>query len=106
VEVRELARRALAWRYGGTAALEVLGVSSQPAADESSDPAELMKAAQAALREAAGTAVDTTGNQVTAGGIQLRLGRDLLWYPYALAAGQWEPAGPPQADPAQAAQAL
>ena len=106
VEVRELARRALAWRYGGTAALEVLGMSWEPAADESSDPAELMKAAQAALREAAGTAVDTTGNQVKAGRSQLRLGRDLLWYPYALAGGEWEPAGPPQADPAQAAQAL
>jgi len=106
VDVRELARRALAWRYGGSTGLEVLGAPWEPAADQSSDPAELMKAAQAALREAASTAVRTSGNQVTAGRIQLRLGRDLLWYPYALAEGQWEPVGPPQADPAQAAQAL
>jgi len=106
VEVRELARRALAWRYGGSTGLDVLGMSWEPAADDSSDPAELMKAAQAAFREVAGTAVHTSGSQITAGRIQLRLGRDLLWYPYVLAEGQWEPAGPPQADPARAVQAL
>jgi uncharacterized Zn finger protein len=106
VEIREMARRALAWRHGGSAALEVLGMAWEPAADDSSDAAELMKAAQAALREAVGAAVDTSSNRVTAGGIQLRLGRDLLWYPYALSDGQWEPVGPPQADPVQATQAL
>jgi len=107
VDLRELARRALAWRYGGSPALEVLGVWWDPAADESSDPAELMKAAQAALREAADTTeVNTSGNQLTAAGMQLRLSRDLLWHPYALAEGRWEPAGLPQADPAQAVQAL
>lgn len=106
VEVRELARRALAWRYGGSTALEVLSVLWEPAAADSSDPVELMKAALTVLHQAVSTAVDTNGNRVTAGTIQLRLGRDLLWYPYALADGQWEPAGPPQADPSQAAQAL
>jgi uncharacterized Zn finger protein len=106
VDVRELARRALAWRYGGSTGLDVLGMSWEPTADDSSDPAELIKAAQATLRDAAGTAVHTSGNQITAGGNQLRLGRDLLWYPFVLAEGVWEPAGPPQADPAQAAQAL
>jgi uncharacterized Zn finger protein len=106
IDVRELARRALAWRYGGSTGLDVLGTSWEPTADDGSDPARLMKVAQATLREAAGTAVHTSSNQITAGGNQLRLGRDLLWYPFVLAEDQWEPAGPPQADPAQAAQAL
>ena len=106
VDPRELACRALAWRYGGGVALEVLGASWEPAADAGSDAAELLKAARTAMREAAGAEVSIRGNQVTAGGIQLRLGRDLLWYPYALAGGQWEPAGPPQADPAHAAETL
>jgi uncharacterized Zn finger protein len=103
---RELARRALAWRYGGSVALEVLGAPWEPAAHAGTDAAELLKASRAAMREAAGTEVSIRGNQVTAGRIQLRLGRDLLWYPYALADGEWEPAGPPQADPAQAAGTL
>lgn len=106
VDPRELARRGLAWRHGGTAALEVLGTSWEPAADAGSDAPELLKAARAALREATGAAVTIRGNRVTAGEIQLRLGRDLLWYPYALSDGQWEPAGPPQADPARTAEAL
>jgi uncharacterized Zn finger protein len=106
VDPRELARRGLAWRHGGAAALEVLSTSWEPAADAGSDAPELLKAARAALREATGVAVTVRGSQVTAGGIQLRLGRDLLWYPYALSDGQWEPVGPPQADPAHAAEAL
>jgi uncharacterized Zn finger protein len=106
VDPRELARRALAWRYGGSAALEVLGAAWEPAADAGSDAAELLKASRTAMREAAGIQARIHGNQVTAGRMQLRLGRDLLWYPYVLADGEWEPAGPPQADPAQAAETL
>jgi uncharacterized Zn finger protein len=106
VDPHELARRALAWRYGGGAALEVLGTSWEPAADAGSDAAELLKAGQAAMREPGGATVSIRGNQITSGRIQLRLGRDLLWYPYALANGLWEPAGQPQADPAQAAKEL
>jgi uncharacterized Zn finger protein len=106
VDPRDLARRGLAWRHGGVTGLEVLDASWEPAADESSDAAELLKAARIALREATGAAVSVRGNQVTAGGIQLRLGRDLLWYPYALSEGWWEPAGPPQTDPVRAAEVL
>jgi uncharacterized Zn finger protein len=106
IDPRELACRGLAWRYGGTAALEVLGTSWEPAADASGDAPELLTTARAALREATGAVVSICGNQVTAGRMQLRLGHDLLWYPYALSDGQWEPAGPPQADPARAAEAL
>jgi uncharacterized Zn finger protein len=106
VDPRELARRGLAWRHGGAAGLEVLGTTWEPAADARGDAPELLKAARAALLDATGAAVSARGNQVTAAGIQLRLGRDLLWYPYALSDGQWEPAGPPQADPARAAETL
>jgi hypothetical protein len=42
------------------------------------------------------------GNRVTAGRLQLRLGRDLRWYPYARSDGDWEPSGPPDPEPAAA----
>jgi len=106
VDPRELARRALAWRHGGAAGLEALVTSWDPAADAGSDAPELLKAARAALRDATDAAVSVRGNQVTAEPIQLRLGRDLLWYPYLLSGDRWEPAGPPQADPAHAVQVL
>jgi hypothetical protein len=68
--------------------------------------AELMKAARTALRDAAGTPARVTGNRVTAGRLQLRLRRDLLWYPYPRSADAWEPAGPPQPEPARATETL
>jgi hypothetical protein len=77
---QELARQALAWRYGAASGLEVLRDEWDPGT-ESAWTAELMKAARTALRDAAGTPARVTGNRVTAGRLQLRLGRDLLWYP-------------------------
>ena len=68
--------------------------------------AELLKAARAALSEAAGTPARVARNRVTAGRVQLRLGRDFLWYPYTRSAGEWEPTGPPQPDPARVAETL
>jgi hypothetical protein len=65
-----------------------------------------MKAARAVLRDVSGTPARATRNRVTAGRVQLRLGRDLLWYPYVRSDGDWEPAGPPKADPAAAAAAF
>lgn len=106
LDPRELARRGLAWRHGGATALEVLGTSWEPAPDAGGGAFELLKAARVAVAEMTGETASIRGNQVTAGGVQLRLGRDLLWYPYALSDGQWEPAGAPQADPARAAEAL
>jgi hypothetical protein len=40
------------------------------------------------------------GNRITAGRLQLRLGRDLRWYPYVRSGQDWEPSGSPDADPA------
>ena len=101
----ELTRQALAWRYGAAMGLEVLRTEWDPAA-EAADAAELMKAARTALRDAAGEPARITRNRVTTGRLQLRLGRDLLWYPYARSAGEWEPAGPPQPEPTRATETL
>src|SRR5215472_5428251 len=68
--------------------------------------AALKKAAQVALRDVTGTSTQVTGNWVSAGRAQLRLGHDLLWYPYARPEDEWEPAGSPQPDPARAAEIL
>jgi hypothetical protein len=65
-----------------------------------------MKAARTALHDATGAPASVTRNRVTAGRLQLRLGRDLLWYPYARFAGEWEPAGPPQPEPIRATENL
>jgi uncharacterized Zn finger protein len=107
---RELARQALAWRHGGMTGLELLHDQWTP---DPADPdaADLLKAAQVALRAKVGVAetdVSETveGNRVAAGRLQLRLGRDLRWYPYARSDGEWEPSGPPEADPAQAIASL
>jgi hypothetical protein len=83
----ELTRQALAWRYGTVTGLEVLRAEWDPGA-EVADATELMKAARTALRDAAGEPARVTRNWVTAGRLQLRLGRDLLWYPYARSAGE------------------
>jgi uncharacterized Zn finger protein len=102
---RELARQALAWRHGGPAGLDLLHGEWDPIAEEP-ESADLLKAAGSVLRSKTGEAESVAGNRVTAGRLQLRLGRDLRWYPYARSDGDWEPSGPPEADPAQAVAAL
>jgi uncharacterized Zn finger protein len=97
VDGRLLARTALAWRYGGRTGLELLASSWDP-----DDDVDLLKGAVAALRGATGEPAYVVANKVTAGRVQLRLGRDLLWYPYLRSGEDWEPAGPPQADPVRA----
>jgi uncharacterized Zn finger protein len=98
---RDLARQALAWRQGGLAGLELLGAGWDPAAEDP-DAAGLLEAARAVLRAKTGAAETVQGNRVTAGRLQLRLGRDLRWYPYARSDQDWEPSGAPEADPALA----
>jgi uncharacterized Zn finger protein len=99
---RDLARQALAWRQGGPAGLDLLRAEWDPAADDP-DAAELLAAARAALRGKTGAAQAVIqANRVTAGRLQLRLGRDLRWYPYARSDDDWEPSGAPEADPVRA----
>jgi uncharacterized Zn finger protein len=98
---RDLARQALAWRQGGLEGLGLLRAEWDPAAEDL-DAAGLLEAARTALRAKTGAAEVVQGNRITAGRLQLRLGRDLRWYPYARSDQDWEPSGPPHADPALA----
>ena len=98
---RDLARQALAWRQGGLAGLKLLRAEWDPAADDP-DAAELLTAARVVLRAKTGAAGTIEGNRITAGQLQLRLGRDLRWYPYARSDEDWEPSGSPETDPARA----
>jgi len=101
IHERDLARQALAWRQGGMTGLESLRAEWDPAAEDP-DALELLTAARAALRTKTGAAEAVHGNQVTAGNMQLRLGRDLRWYPYTRSDEGWEPGGSPETDPARA----
>ena len=98
---RDLARQALAWRQGGLPGLELLQSEWDPAVEDP-DAAGLLDEARAVLRAKTGAAEAVQGNRITAGRLQLRLGRDLRWYPYARSDQDWEPSGQPQADPALA----
>jgi uncharacterized Zn finger protein len=101
VRERDLARQGLAWRQGGVAGLESLQAAWDPVAEDP-DALELLTAARAALRSKTGAEEAVHGNQVTAGHLQLRLGRDLRWYPYTRSDDGWEPGGSPEPDPARA----
>jgi uncharacterized Zn finger protein len=101
VRERDLARQALAWRQGGMTGLESLCAEWDPAAEDP-DAVDLLSAARAALRTKTGAEEAVHGNQVTAGHLQLRLGRDLRWYPYTRSDEGWEPGGTPETDPARA----
>jgi uncharacterized Zn finger protein len=101
VDGRLLARTALAWRYGGQTGLGTLTSGWNPH-EEQPDAADLLKGAVTALRGATGEPAYVVANKVTAGRVQVRLGRDLLWYPYLSSGEDWEPAGAPHADPARA----
>jgi uncharacterized Zn finger protein len=130
IDARELARWGLAWRHGGAAGLDLLrnewdpvavpladsedddvdavlgagdaGVAVGGGATPETELVDMLKAARVALREAAGATTTVIRNRISAGRLQLRLGRDYLWYPYARSDGDWEPAGPPQPDPVRA----
>jgi uncharacterized Zn finger protein len=105
VPVRELVRRALAWQHGGAAGLELLHAEWDPIAEDQG-AAELVEAAGAVVTAKTGAAGAIRGNRITSGRLQLRLGRDLRWYPYSLSGEEWEPAGPPHHDAATAIAAL
>lgn len=96
----ELAAATRAWHHGGAAALDVLETAWDP-------PAGHMERAREALRtdwpgETPPPRLRAWRNRWTVAGhgVQLRLSREGLWYPYAKERGAWCPSGPPDADPA------
>ncbi|WP_338776139.1 SWF or SNF family helicase [Streptomyces sp. DG1A-41] len=96
-----LAAAVRAWRHGGTAALSVLD-------EEWKVEGETLAHARAALESAWDTderpELRARGNRWTIVGapVQLRLGRDGLWWPYRKERGRWLPAGGAAQDPATA----
>lgn len=85
----ELTRLALAWRHGGAVGVTVLDESWTP------DPERL-----APGRDALGPGARARANAVTAGDVQLRLGRDARWYRFDRQGRSWDLARPPAGDPA------
>jgi uncharacterized Zn finger protein len=101
----ELARLGRAWRHGGSIGLVVAEESAQ------ADPIA-MAAARTAVAEALTEMAPETGstplrawrNRLTLGdtGLQLRLGPDGRWYPYARENGEWWPCARADPDPVAA----
>ncbi|MFE7381053.1 SWIM zinc finger family protein [Streptomyces zhihengii] len=90
----DLARAVAAWRQGGEAALRVLEEPWDP-------PAGPFDRARPALAAAGLPPFRPWRNQLSAPALQLRLGRDGLWYGYESDTGRedWWPRGSPDADP-------
>jgi len=91
---KRLFRLALAWRHGGPGGLTILDDSWDP-------PAGALDEGREAIVEAGlGVRPRLVANTVQAGLIQLRLGRDGLWYRLERRAGGWDLVAPPRPDPA------
>ncbi|MEU5217822.1 SWIM zinc finger family protein [Streptomyces sp. NPDC020807] len=90
----DLARAVAAWRQGGAAGLAVLEEPWDP-------PAGPFDRARPALLAADFPAFRPWRNQLSTESLQLRLGRDSLWYGYESDAGRedWWPRGAPDPDP-------
>ncbi|MGW0117327.1 SWIM zinc finger family protein [Streptomyces sp. NPDC003327] len=90
----DLARAVAAWRQGGAAGLAVLEEPWDP-------PAGPFDRARPALLAADFPSFRPWRNRLATDSLQLRLGRDGLWYGYESDAGRedWWPRGTPDADP-------
>jgi uncharacterized Zn finger protein len=91
-------RAVWAWTFAGAAGVDALQeVWSPPAAD-----AARARAAIAAVfaddAQVPGIAVWRNRFTIDERDVQVRLGRDGLWYPYRRRAGEWWPGGPPGRD--------
>lgn len=93
----DLARAVAAWRQGGEAALRVLEEAWDP-------PAGPFDRARPALAAAGLPPFRPWRNQLSSAALQLRLGRDGLWYGYESDPGRedWWPRGSPEEDPVAA----
>ncbi|MEO3977146.1 SWIM zinc finger family protein [Streptomyces sp. CAU 1734] len=97
----DLARAVAAWRQGGRAALEVLEEPWDP-------PAGPFDRARPTLLAAGLPLFRPWRNHLSTTSLQLRFGRDGLWYGYESDTGRedWWPRGTPDTDPAGALTAL
>ncbi|MFF2501881.1 SWIM zinc finger family protein [Streptomyces sp. NPDC058067] len=97
----DLARAVAAWRQGGLAGLDVLEEEWDP-------PAGPFDRARPALIAAEFSGFRPHRNRLSTDNLQLRLGRDGLWYGYESDRGRedWWPRGTPGTDPVGALMAL
>ncbi|HZX08004.1 SWIM zinc finger family protein [Kribbella sp.] len=86
IPARRLTTWATAWRHGGPGGLAVTVDAPHDVAPE-------------ALAEATLPNATTEANRVTAGKVQLRLGKDNLWYRFDNQFSDWTLTRPPAADP-------
>ena len=91
---KHLMRLALAWRHAGMAGLAVLEERWDPPAGALDEGRQALIEAGLAARPRA------SSNAVSAGGVQLRLGQDGLWYRLERRAGGWDLVAPASVDPA------
>ena len=91
---RRLLSDALAWRHGGAAGLAALRGEPVPVAH--ADRLEASYAVGLGARVRLGRVSTPDGS------VQLRRGPDGLWHPFRRRGTEWEHAGPPSADPAEA----
>lgn len=85
-----------AWRHGGPGGLEALESAWTPPRKELARAWALLEAGWEGEEP---PAVESWRNRWTAGGVQLRYGRDGRWYPFSLRDGEWWPSGPAERDP-------
>ncbi|MFI7337331.1 SWIM zinc finger family protein [Streptomyces sp. NPDC050085] len=97
----DLARAVAAWRQGGLAGLSVLEEEWDP-------PAGPFDRARPALLATGHPEFRPRRNHLSTSSVQLRLGRDGLWYGYESDAGRddWWPRGDPHPDPLTALDSL
>ena len=95
MDARALGRLALAWRSGAAAGVEVLLNDWDPAAEDLREGMEAIAKARHPARR--------WRNRVSipGGDLQLRLGRDGLWYLLRRVATAWELRDPPETEPAR-----
>ena len=93
VTPRRLVSRALAWRAGGVDGLDVLTASWAPDDEALDDARDALRATGARPR--------VSLNRVTTRRIQLRLGRNGLWYRFDKRGAEWELDAPPHPDPGE-----
>jgi uncharacterized Zn finger protein len=90
---RELLRWAIAWQQGGRGGLDALRGTWRPALED------LAEGRAALDRHASPGAARAWRNRITHGDLQLRFGRDRLWYRFVRLGGDWVPDGEPSPEP-------